>query len=221
MAQRRTQPLTVEAPVSNGGGTTIAYEQPYQAVVTLRGTADMLFHAWDNESVAAKAAAAKGSKAKKTDDVDSYVYRDDAGHICLPGRYLIGSIIDKSNGAAKYRQDPRSPRKSALDLFKAGVQTSTLLAPVIPVGATKPTKEWDYLDRQRVVVQRSAITRERPAFRAGWEATITLMVLTPEYISPTILLDVLTVAGRLVGVGDFRPSYGRFQIVRFDDSPLV
>lgn len=217
----RTQPLTGEAPVANGAAATIAYEQPYQAVVTIRGTADLLFHAWNNESVAAKAAAAKGSKAKKTDDVDSYVYRNEDGHICLPGRYVIGSIIDKSNGAAKYRQDPRSPRKSALDLFKAGVQTSTIMAPVIPVGTTKPSKDWDYLDRQRVVVQRSAVTRERPAFRAGWEATVTLMVLTPEYIPPTVLLDVLGVVGRLVGVGDFRPSYGRYAVTKFDDSPLV
>ena len=36
-----------------------------------------------------------------------------------------------------------------------------------------------------------------------------------EYIPKDVLNDVLTNAGRLVGVGDFRPTYGRFQITGF------
>ena len=75
---------------------------------------------------------------------------------------------------------------------------------------------WDYLDRRRVVVQRSAVTRERPALLAGWSATITFAVFTPVYITPDLLHDVLIDAGRLVGVGDFRPTFGRFQITKFD-----
>jgi hypothetical protein len=155
--------------------------------------------------VAEKAAAAKGSKAKKSDNVESYVWRDDAGMLCLPGEYLRGSIV----AAAKFHQDPRSPRKSAMDLFKAGVVSLTDLA---SLGA----KEWDYEDRRRVVVQRSGVTRVRPAMRKGWEATVCLMVTTPEYISPDFLQQVIAKAGLLVGVGDFRPTYGRFGISSFE-----
>ncbi|MBY0512744.1 MAG: hypothetical protein K2P78_02390, partial [Gemmataceae bacterium] len=67
-----------------------------------------------------------------------------------------------------------------------------------------------------VMVQRQGITRSRPAFNAGWRATFLVSVLTPEYVKPSDLLAVLTQAGRLVGVGDFRPTYGRFQVVRFE-----
>jgi hypothetical protein len=42
------------------------------------------------------------------------------------------------------------------------------------------------------------------------------MVNLPEYIPPDGLLDVIVNAGRLVGVGDSRPTYGRFQVVRFE-----
>jgi hypothetical protein len=202
--------------VTNDARETIAAEEPYTVEVTIRGAATILFHAWSVEAVAEKAKAAKGSKAKKTDDVESYVYRNQAGHICLPGRYLIGSLTDKRNGAAKYRQDPRSPRKSALDLYKAGVISLTERAPMFSNGSDAPAKEWDYLDQQRVTVQQSSITRVRPAFLAGWQATFELSVLTPEYIGRDQLLDVLTLAGRLVGVGDFRPSYGRFQVTSFN-----
>ena len=56
----------------------------------------------------------------------------------------------------------------------------------------------------------------RPAMRAGWKAEFVLEILTPEYIDPTLLQDVTNTAGRLVGVGDFRPTYGRFLIDRFE-----
>ena len=61
----------------------------------------------------------------------------------------------------------------------------------------------------------SAVTRERPALKAGWSVTVQLEVLVAEYITPDALSDVLTNAGRLVGVGDFRPTFGRFRIERF------
>ncbi len=205
MAKAATAALKVVGDPTNGGEHDIDMTQPYRAEVTISGHADILFHRWNNEAVAEKAAAAKGSKAKKSDNVESYVYRNDEGFLCLPGEYLRGSIVN----AAKYHQDPRSSRKSAMDLFKAGVVSLTDFA---SLGA----KEWDYEDRRRVVVQRAGVTRTRPAMRKGWSATIILMITTPEYISPTFLQQVITKAGLLVGVGDFRPTYGRFGVVNFE-----
>jgi len=216
MAPRKSAEPTAIAPVSNDGEFAIGLTEPFTATIDIEGTATILFHRWSNEAVAEKAAARKGSAAKKTDDVESYVYRDEAGQICIPGRYLVGSLTDPRNGAAKYVQDPRSPRKSALDLFKAGVVALTELTPILPASTGKPTKDWDFLDRQRANVQRNSVTRERPAFHAGWSARFQLAVLVPEYISPTLLHETLTRAGTLVGIADFRPTYGRFRIVRYD-----
>lgn len=190
---------------TDGASDAISATEPYRAEVTIEGTADLLFHRWNVEAVDAKSKAAKGSAEKKTDNIESYVYRNDTGEICIPGEYLRGSIIM----AAKFRQDPRSPRKSAMDLFKAGIVSLTTLA---GVGSDK----WDYEDKHRVIIQRSAVTRVRPALRAGWQVTFELLVTLPEYISPQILNEVIGSAGRLVGIGDFRPTYGRFQIVNFN-----
>lgn len=191
--------------VTNAGAEDIGYMEPWTCSVAITGSADMLFHRWNNEAVAEKAAARKGSKSKKTDNVESYVYRNEANEICLPGEYLRGAIIN----AAKFRQDPRSPRKSAMDLFKAGVISMTQLA-------TLGVQEWDYEDHRRVVVQRSAITRVRPAMRAGWKAEVHLMINLPEYLDQAFLLEVMGMAGRLIGVGDFRPTYGRFDVTNFE-----
>lgn len=191
-----------EEQVSNDGESAVVL--PYRAEISIEGVAPILFHRWSCEAVEAKATAAKGSKAKKTDDVESYLNRDAAGHIAIPGEYLRQSVIE----AAKYRQDPRSPRKSAKDLFKAAIISLTDLA---STGAIDP----DYLDRRRVCVQRAAVTRVRPALNAGWSASFQMMVQTPEYVSPQTLNAVIADAGRLVGVGDFRPSYGRFVVTNF------
>ena len=190
---------------TNGGKVAIEYAVPYVANVEIVGVADLLFHRWNVEGVETKARAAKGSKAKKSDDLESYVYRMDDGDLALPGEYLRQSIIH----AAKFRQDPRSPRKSAMDLYKAGVVCLTALA---SLGV--PT--WDYEDRRRVMIQRNGITRVRPALLKGWAAHIQMMVNLPEYIPPDALQEVIVNAGRLIGLADFRPTYGRFAIKSFE-----
>lgn len=186
--------------VTNDAARHIEGTVPYTADVTITGTSDIIFHRWSCEARAAE--ARKGSK--KTDDLETYVYRDDDGFICLPGEYLRQSVIN----AAKYRKDPRSPRKSAMDLYKAGVVNLTALASL-------GLKGWQYEHGARVTVQRAGITRVRPAFKAGWSVEVQLMVLLPEYIAPMTLHEAITDAGRLVGVADYRPTFGRFGITGF------
>jgi hypothetical protein len=205
MAKAAIKLITEVSDKTNGGAEIISASEPYVAHIAIEGSADLLFHRWNCESVAAKAAGAKGSKAKKTDDIESYVYRMDDGQIAIPGEYLRMAII----GAAKFRQDPRSPRKSAMDLYKAAIVPLTHLAPL-------GKDSWDYLDTRRVTIQRNGISRTRPAMKAGWRAEFDLMVNLPEYVTRTDLREVIEAAGRLIGVGDFRPTFGRFGIVAFD-----
>lgn len=200
-----TQKGEVLAPVSNDGAALIALSGPYTARVKIEGVAPILFHRWSNEGVATKAAAAKNSAAKKTDDLESYVYRTSIGNLAIPGAYLRGALVE----AARYRQDPRSPRKSAMDLVKAGIISLTDLADL-------GVDDWAYVDQRRVLIQRNAITRSRPALLEGWRAEFDLLITIPEYIDRAWLLDLLTSAGRLVGVADFRPTYGRFGVAGFD-----
>jgi len=77
-------------------------------------------------------------------------------------------------------------------------------------------KEWDYEHRCRVQVQRNGVTRVRPAMRVGWSASFVLLVNLPEYVSSEMLHGLLTDAGRLIGIADFRPTYGRFQVRHFE-----
>lgn len=193
--------VTALSNVSNDAKSDVEIQTPYIVECRIEGTSALLFHRWSVDAVAEKANARKGSAAKKTDNVESYLYRTGDGVIAIPAEYFRQSVIH----AAKFKQDSRSPRKSAMELFKAGIAT---LDELCSFGVTEP----DYLDRRRVVVQRNGITRVRPAMAIGWKCKVTFQVLLPEYINPNLLNETLQYAGRIVGVGDFRPSFGRFQV---------
>lgn len=178
--------------------------EPYIAEVTIVGTAPILFHRYSVEAQEEKSAAAKGSNTKKTDETETYLYRNENNEICIPGEYLRQSIVR----AGKYKQDPRNSRQSCMELFKSGL---IMLDELSSTGHDDP----DYYDKRRVVVQRSAIPRTRPALQSGWTATFRILVQVPEYINPAMLNEMIQNAGRLVGIGDFRPTYGRFQVSSF------
>jgi hypothetical protein len=189
---------------SNDGEEAALAEAPYAVTFTIRGVTDLLFHRWSNEDVEAKANAKRGSAIKKTDNLEAYVWRDHEGMVCLPGAYLYAALAE----AGKFMQDPRSSRaKQACDLFKAAFMPLTSLC---PLGST-----WEFEDKRRMVVNRAGITRTSPGFKAGWEATFDFSVLLPEYVSQEMFHEALSLAGRVIGLGQYRPTYGRFQIVKF------
>lgn len=212
MARARAQAAataTAIGPVTNGARTFIEMRVPYQVAVEITGNTDIIFHRWNCESIGIKGDGPKGSRIRKTDDLESYVYRDEDGWICLPGEYLLASIFHQ----ARSLQDPRSPRKSMADLFKAGLISLTALASL-------GSKSWDYEYKHRVCVQRAGITRIRPAFKAGWRARFELQVVLPEYIPPDVLNATIADAGRFSGLAERRPTYGRYQITNFEPLTL-
>lgn len=204
MSQNRATAL-LTPPAGNDGADLIRMNHPYMVTVSIQGTASLLFHRWPTEGVAVKAAADKGGAQKKLDNLDAYVYRTPDGQIGLPGEYLRQAVI----GAARFRRPLRFPHQSTQELYKTGVLCLTDLAPL-----GKST--WDYEDRRRAMVRGHVVTRVRPAFLAGWAADFQLMVTEPKYISPSELKETIQVAGQLIGVGDFRPAFGRFLVTRFD-----
>ena len=178
---------------------------PYIVECTVVGVAPILFHAWDVSDVEAKGAALKGSKKKKSDNIEAYVYRCPDRTLGVPAANVKATIIN----AARWSQDPRSPCKSAMDLFKAGLF-------ITPPVASFGKKTWDFLDKRRVTIQRNGITRVRPTLAEGWRVSFLIHVVQPEYIQPALLNETLTRAGALVGFCDFRPEFGRFQIAKFE-----
>lgn len=205
MSVKKNAPVVLES-VSNGASDLVALGNPYRATVAIVGTAKMLLHCWNNEAIAEKAAAKKGSAQKKTDDLESYVQRDEKGFIVMPTLNFCAAIRE----AGKSFPDPASPRKSLRDRLKA------IVVPDAEYGRINGgVKTWDAVDMRRVVIQRAGITRSRPAFFEGWQIEFQIMILEPEYLPSELLFQLIENAGKFQAIGDFRPTYGRFRVGSF------
>ena len=209
MGSKNTKASGIGGDIGNTAVAEIADGEPYTMEIEIEGVCPIIFHRWNVESIDEKSKAAKGSKTKKEDNVESYLYRNANGVICIPGEYFRQALIH----AAKYKQDPRSPRKSLMDMAKAALIVNTHEAPMFR--DEKPVEKY-FEDKRRVTIQRAGITRVRPAVPEGWRATFSLTVLLPEYVSASLVRELTVNAGRLVGLADFRPTYGRFSVVACD-----
>lgn len=202
--------------VSNAAKNLISFSEPYQATIKVVGTAKMLMHCWNNAAVAEKAAAKKNSEAKKTDDLESYVLRNEKGVIVMPTLNFCAAIRE----AGKSFSDPTSPRKSMKDRLKAIIIPVEEYGIMVSADGANKGKSWDFVDSRRVVIQRAGITRNRPGFYEGWSITFNIQVIEPEYLQPAKLYEIIDSAGKFQGLGDFRPTFGRFRIEGFSTSKI-
>ena len=133
----------------------------------------------------------------RDEDCEAYVYRTPTGDLGIPGAYLRGAIVQAADfyGLA--------------EVFRSGIAC-------FPDVASIGKRTWDYLDRRRVRVGRRSTTRIRPAIKAGWEAEFVVLVTNSDYISPSLLQVMIEKAGLIAGLGDFRPTFGRFEVVHFE-----
>lgn len=62
-----------------------------------------------------------------------------------------------------------------------------------------------------VRIQRNRIMRTRPIF-PQWEATVQIDFL-PDQLDRGEIADIMTIMGRVIGLGDWRPRFGRFAVI--------
>lgn len=192
---------TSTTPSISGGDSSPDAPRPYAVEIQICGASDLLFNKWNINGTAGQASR---------NDFESSVHRCPDGTLAIPGDYLRQAII----GAARYQKDQRSPLENAVEIYKAGIAVVTELASL-------GSRDWDCLDRRRVrsLGRSGAETRTRPAMFPGWRATFILEVLLPEYIRPDDLRSAIEDAGRFIGIGDFRPHFGRFTLTKFEVLP--
>jgi hypothetical protein len=186
-----------------------------QVTITLRGASPLLCHngqTADPRNSYAKAMKAVSGKRKKTDaDYDEMarlewlagLYRAD-GDIVLPDYVLESAFV---NGAKKSKRGPQA--KSGLFFTehaslefegKPAAITEESLAQLFEAGA--------HVHTIGVKVGMSRVMRTRPIFR-NWSAAA-VVHYDPDVIDRRDLEEIAHDAGRLVGVGDWRPKFGRF-----------
>ncbi len=184
----------------------------------IKGVAPLLQHRFPMPTLEAMS---KGGK-KTTGSVDyteewkKALYVIPKGFIYQPATHIEGAMVK----AAVNFKIPGKRGKTYKDLFKAAVfVTPDAISHGIKEPKkldTDPTKRL-YIDMRPVVVQRARVVRLRPAFAAGWELEFDIE-LADNQIAPELVNEILVLAGSTVGIGDFRPKFGRFMVTRFEVS---
>jgi hypothetical protein len=68
-----------------------------------------------------------------------------------------------------------------------------------------------FSDRRAVVVGMARVFRTRPAFRK-WELAFTVNFL-PDILNKSQVTEAAATLGRLIGIGDYTPRHGRFEVL--------
>ncbi len=184
----------------------------YNFTITLQGTAPLLMHSSrlaNPLDPATKALKKVTSKRGMTDDdhlekfrlqfLGSLYIDEDAGPF-VPGENIWRSLYD---AAKKTKMGVK---------VKEGVFITTDVNPLSYSGGPREAdalwKNENYRFMSTVVIGRSRVPSCRPVFRE-WKVQAD-GILDPSILEPSDLESIADTAGTLIGLGDWRPRYGRY-----------
>ena len=173
----------------------------YEVKVKVRGIADYLQHKRPFEEDNSRQ---KSGEVDYSKEAEISVYKDEELGCYIPSKQLRASLV---KGATNFKVKGRMG-KTYKDMINATVE-------VEPDKISLGKKTFDYTHQEYVKIQRNQILRNRPAFKKGWEAEFNLMVLDDQ-MQKDILKEIIDYAGKFIGIGDWRPHFGRFEVVSFE-----
>lgn len=188
----------------------------YSVNCTVKGVAPLMQHRYPMPDLASLNKGGKRSSGEKdySQEWREYLYYDANNMVYQPGAHFEGAL---TKAAASFKVKGKRGA-SYKDLFKGSVFVTPDHIPhnvQVPDELDADADKQLYLDMRPVVVMRARVVRLRPCFKTGWELSFSIDVLD-DGIPDDLLQDVLVLAGKAVGVGDFRPKFGRFQVVKFE-----
>lgn len=176
-----------------------------ERIFTIRivGTAPLLMH---SPTGLGAEKGARGVIPSPEEQAETALYRDGNGKIVVPARCIEGSIVKAGAGKTAGGQG----KKTYKNFILAGVQVMPEEVPLIYEG--------DFIiDKRRAVIMRQGIIRCRPRFNK-WALEFDIRVIDAYLLGhgqDTMLKSIFEDAGSLVGLLDFRPRFGRFEVTKF------
>lgn len=132
------------------------------------------------------------------------------GQLMLPAEHFLGAM---TSAAASFQQKGRGKKT-----YKGNFQGAVEIKPDY-LGLVDSTGKplFDYrIDSRPVRIQKGRVVRHRPFLPAGWQTKFEIEV-KDDTIPIEVVQAVLEEAGRSKCVGDYRPRFGQFRIVSFQE----
>lgn len=188
-------------------------------IITLKitGASPLLMHADTFANPlhpATKLHKALTSKRKKTDEDHEAIARSEFISGCYWNEQ-DGFHVPGQNFDATFQMGARLAKLGTH--WKRGAVVVTDQAKLLFDGPSTPEALWEdsrFVDCRGVKVGQSKIMRYRPLF-TRWAAVVDVAI-NPEVLDVAEAKKAITDAGRLIGVCEYRPRFGRFE-VDFDE----
>lgn len=170
---------------------------------TIKGVAPLLHNRFAEEEHGANKSTGKKKVYDPVKIATKKLYKDAEGNICAPSEHIYSAMV-KAGVDFKFEG-----RKTYMDIIKAGITVEPELIPM-------NKESWDEIDARPVVIQRARVMGWRPRFNE-WELSFKILILDDENIPVSTLKEILDRAGQRKGVGDYRPRFGRFQVIEWKE----
>lgn len=120
---------------------------------------------------------------------------------CIPGEMIEAGFIEAARKSKRGQAAKAAILSDGFWLLDYG-------------GPPTPEELWKdeaYRLSAGVRVQRNRVIRTRPIFRR-WAAQVTIDYL-PDMLNGQDVIETMSVLGRIIGLGDWRPRFGRFEVL--------
>ena len=165
----------------------------------------MLQHRFDDEAILTAPSKKKGDKKlnekEKIEVAKQFLYLNKQGKVCQPSSHIEGAMI-KAGTQFKF-----VGKKTYKDMMKAACF-------VFPEYIPHKNQKWEV--DSRAVVNPTTRGRKmcyRPRIE-DWSLDFTLEV-NDDRIDSDVVKQILETAGMQIGIGAYRPRFGRFEVTSF------
>jgi len=169
--------------------------------VEIKGMSPLLFNRFPDEDNPDDKSNRKTANLNKEEQVEKSLYRDDKGDVYSPADHIIGAMI-KAGSAFKL-----TGKQTFGNVMKAGIFVEPLKVKHV---------HQDYTADWRPVVIKATKGRvmKGRARMDDWCLKFQVVCID-ERARAQDVEEILKYAGNYIGIGDYRPRYGRFEVTNF------
>jgi len=170
--------------------------------VRIEGIVPLLQHRFDDTAQEDPSKRRTGA-TDYSEEWEKALYRMEDGTIYQPAEHIEKSM---EKAAVNFQIRGKS-KKTYKDLVRSALVITPVYIPHI-------SQKFE-IDKRRVRVQKAGVLRHRPIFHK-WQLEFELMI-SDEQLPGKVAQEILEYAGKRVGIGDYRPKFGLFRVVRFEN----
>lgn len=166
--------------------------------VTIKGTRPLLFNKFQEHN--AETTKKRGVRPSHDEEAEASLYKNEKGVVCSPSTHIESSMVKSSTDFTM------KGKKTYKDAIKSGVIIEPDLIP-------HQNQKWETFTTP-VVIQRARVMKARGLMKE-WKLSFIINILDERLNSQTIK-EILENSGKFIGIGDWRPKYGLFEIEKFE-----